>query len=75
MFKPELYQEITIGELMTETKQTISPQDPMETVMQIFEASDQIVLPIVENGYYKGFISKSTVFSAYRKSLKINKLE
>jgi CIC family chloride channel protein len=75
MFKPELYQEITIGELMTETKQTISPQDPMETVMQIFEASDQIVLPIVENGYYKGFISKSTVFSAYRKSLKINTLE
>jgi hypothetical protein len=43
--------------------------------MQIFEASDQIVLPIVENGYYKGFISKSTVFSAYRKSLKINTLE
>lgn len=75
MFKPELYQQITIGELMTETKQTISPQDPMETVMQIFEATDHIVLPIVENGYYKGFISKSTIFSAYRKALKINTLE
>ena len=75
MFKPELYQEITIGELMTETKQTINPHDPMEKVMQIFEASDQIVLPIVENEIYKGFISKSTVFSAYRKSLKVNTIE
>lgn len=75
MFKPELYNEITIGELMSEAKQTVNPQDPMESVMQVFEAVDQIVLPIVENGYYKGFINKSTVFSAYRKSLKVNTLE
>lgn len=75
MFKPELYNEITIGELMSDAKQTVSPQDPMESVMQVFEAVDQIVLPIVENGYYKGFINKSTVFSAYRKSLKVNTLE
>lgn len=75
MFRPELYNEMTIGELMSETKDTISPQDPMEKVMQIFEATDQIILPIVENGYYRGFINKSTVFSAYRKSLKVNTLE
>ncbi|MEY5000535.1 MAG: hypothetical protein RLZZ211_571 [Bacteroidota bacterium] len=75
MFKPELYQEITIGELMTACKQTISPQDRMEDVMRIFEDTEQLILPIVENGIYKGFINKSTVFSAYRKSLKINTLE
>lgn len=75
MFKPELYQEITIGELMTACKQAISPQDRMEDVMHIFEDTEQLILPIVENGIYKGFINKSTVFSAYRKSLKINTLE
>lgn len=75
MFKPELYQEITIGELMTACKQTISPQDRMEDVMRIFEDTEQLILPIVENGIYKGFINKSTVFSAYRKLLKINTLE
>ncbi len=75
MFKPELYQDLTVGELMSECKQTISPQDAMEQVMHIFETTNQIVLPIVENGYYRGFINKSTIFSAYRKSLKINTLD
>lgn len=74
IFKPELYPDVSISELMTKSAHVISTQDQMEKVMQVFENSNQIVLPIVENGYYRGFINKSTIFSAYRKSLKINTL-
>lgn len=75
MFKPELYSELTIGQLMTSQHITINPQDSMTGVMNKFEKSEQLVLPIVENNIYKGFINKSTIFSAYRKSLKIHTLE
>jgi len=75
IFKPDYDPQLTIGELMSETKETISPHDSMEVVMQYFEKSEKLSLPIVENNVYKGFINKSTVFSAYRKSLKVSTLE
>jgi CIC family chloride channel protein len=65
----------TIGELMTDVKNTISTQDSMEEVMRIFEQTEDLSIPIIDQGYYRGFINKSTVFSAYRKALKVNTLE
>jgi CIC family chloride channel protein len=75
IFKPDYDPQLTIGELMSEAKDTINPHDSMEVVMQYFEKSEILSLPIVENNVYKGFINKSTVFSAYRKSLKVSTLE
>ncbi|MEY3968351.1 MAG: hypothetical protein RL137_1256 [Bacteroidota bacterium] len=75
IFKPDYDPQLTIGELMSEAKDTINPLDSMEVVMQYFEKSEKLTLPIVENNLYKGFINKSTVFSAYRKSLKVSTLE
>lgn len=75
IFKPDYDPQLTIGELMSEARDTINPQDSMEVVMQHFEKSEKLTLPIVENNVYKGFINKSTVFSAYRKSLKVSTLE
>jgi CIC family chloride channel protein len=65
----------TIGELMTDVKNTISTQDSMEEVMRVFEQTEDLSIPIIDQGYYRGFINKSTVFSAYRKALKVNTLE
>ncbi|MFM1853452.1 MAG: H(+)/Cl(-) exchange transporter ClcA [Bacteroidota bacterium] len=65
----------TIGELMTDVKHTISTQDSMEEVMRVFEQTEDLSIPIIDQGYYRGFINKSTVFSAYRKALKVNTLE
>jgi CIC family chloride channel protein len=65
----------TIGELMTDVKHTISTQDSMEEVMRVFEQTEDLSIPIIDQGYYRGFINKSTVFAAYRKTLKINTLE
>ena len=43
---------------------------PMEKVMNIFEDTKAWNLPVVDdNGIYKGIISQSTVFNAYREVL------
>jgi CIC family chloride channel protein len=43
---------------------------PMEKVMNIFEDTKAWNLPVVDdNGIYKGIISQSTVFNAYREIL------
>ncbi len=42
----------------------------MEKVLEIFEETGAWNLPVIENGKYKGFISRSKIFSSYRKLLK-----
>lgn len=75
IFKSESDANPSIGELMSAVKFTISSNDSMEEVMRIFETTDDLSIPIIDQGYYRGFINKSTVFSAYRKALKVNTLE
>ena len=47
----------------------ISPDEPMNKVMDKFEASGAWNLPVVDDSKYVGFVSKSKLFSAYRKQL------
>jgi chloride channel protein, CIC family len=42
----------------------------MEEVMQLFDQTQAWNLPVVKDGLYLGFISKSTIFGAYRAQLK-----
>jgi CIC family chloride channel protein len=45
--------------------------EPMEKVIEKFEKTQAWNLPVVdESGIYKGFMSKSKIFSAYRDTLK-----
>jgi CIC family chloride channel protein len=46
--------------------------DDMETAMAKFEASGKWNLPVVDGDEYRGFISKSSVFSVYRQNLRDN---
>jgi CIC family chloride channel protein len=41
----------------------------MEMVMKKFNETDYYNLPVIDNGKYVGFVSRSNVFSAYRKTL------
>ncbi|HAW51667.1 MAG TPA: hypothetical protein DCX54_04965 [Flavobacteriales bacterium] len=41
----------------------------MDQVMKKFEETGVWNLPVCENGKYLGFVSKSKLFSAYRKIL------
>lgn len=75
MFKTDLYASVYAKELMVKPPSVISPNESMENVMKKFDDTGLWVLPVVDNGVYEGFISKSNVFSGYRQRLKITTIE
>lgn len=64
-----------IKEVMQGPKEIIYPTDSMETVMNKFENSKVAFLPVIKNGKYFGFISKSIALEAYRSKLKSMTIE
>lgn len=70
MFNKELYQQTQVHELMSSAPEHISINDNMEEVMNKFESSGAWNLPVLNDGKYIGFVSKSKLFSAYRKLLR-----
>jgi CIC family chloride channel protein len=71
MFDREKYDELYVHELMTPAPEFIYFTDTMENVMQKFDQSGAWNLPVVSNeSQYIGFVSKSKLFSAYRKLLR-----
>ncbi|MDN3672762.1 chloride channel protein [Flavobacterium branchiarum] len=59
-----------IKDIMKTPPATIIATDSMETVMNKFEESKVAFLPVIKNGKYYGFISKSIALEAYRTKLK-----
>lgn len=71
MFDREKYDELFVHELMTPAPEFIYMEDTMEDVMRKFDLSGAWNLPVVtEQSEYVGFVSKSKLFSAYRKLLR-----
>lgn len=58
-----------VHEIMGKPTAIVSPTDSMETVMNKFESSKKAFLPVLKNGKYFGFISKSVALEAYRQQL------
>lgn len=70
MFRQELYHRFTVVQLMRDVPVRLSIDEPMEAVMRKFEETQAWNLPVEDaNGNYIGFISKSAIFTAYRKTL------
>jgi CIC family chloride channel protein len=53
----------------------IIADESMENVMKLFDETGAWNLPVIKNGKYVGFVSKSSIFSSYRNKLKVNKIE
>jgi len=70
MFKPELYDKITVRELMTIPPSYIDLSERGDAVLDAFERTGAWNLPVLDQGRYVGFISKSRIFSAYRELLR-----
>lgn len=66
MFNPAMYDKVFVRDVMLLPPAYISPGEPMESVMQKFEENEAWNLPVIDNGKYIGFISKSKLFSVYR---------
>lgn len=69
MFRSDQYDSSTVEEFMTLAPAKVSLDEPMESVLKKFEASGAWNLPVVEDGIYIGFVSKSKILSAYRELL------
>ncbi|SCX93138.1 chloride channel protein [Flavobacterium caeni] len=59
-----------VKEIMIDPPAIVYPTDTMETVMEKFEKTRASFLPVLKNGKYYGFISKSIALEAYREKLK-----
>ncbi|MBN1415612.1 MAG: chloride channel protein [Bacteroidales bacterium] len=66
MFNTEMYDTVFVRDLMLLPPAHISPGESMESVMQKFEENEAWNLPVIDNGKYIGFLSKSKLFSVYR---------
>ncbi|MFD2941961.1 chloride channel protein [Flavobacterium notoginsengisoli] len=64
-----------IKDVMKTPLATISSFDSMEIVMSKFEKSKSAFLPVLRNGKYYGFISKSIALEAYRTKLRAMTIE
>lgn len=70
MFDQTLYKEVLAHEVMQKPPEIIDVEkDKMTDIMKKFQDSSAWNLPVVENGIYVGFISKSKLLTAYRRQL------
>jgi len=70
MFNRELYKEVKVRDLMHSPPDIIDvDRDKMTDIMQKFQESAAWNLPLIKEGKYHGFISKSKLLTAYRRKL------
>ena len=68
IFDKKLYHK-KVCDYMVQPKAFVSTNDKMETAMEKFNQTGYYNMPVIDDGIYVGFISRSNTFSAYRKLL------
>ncbi len=70
MFDTKFYDALSVHTMMQNAPDVIKYEDDsMQTIMKKFEISGAWNLPVVKDGKYAGFISKSKMLTAYRRKL------
>lgn len=68
MFRAELYNKLTVRQLMQPIAAQVAEGDSMEEVMRKFDLKGTSYLPVVNTaGHITGYISRSRAYSMYRK--------
>ncbi len=70
MFRPDLYKRMYVSRFMSVPPAKIEVGQSMEAVMKTFDDTGAWNLPVVEQGKYVGFVSKSKIFNSYRRVLR-----
>lgn len=70
MFRPDLYRRMHVKRFMSMPPAKVELGTPMDHVMKMFDNTGAWNLPVVEEGRYVGFVSKSKIFNSYRQVLK-----
>lgn len=70
MFDRDKYDKVFVYNFMKQPPYTVCDCEKMDSVMSKFEKSGAWNLPVVDkDNIYKGFVSKSKIFSSYREKL------
>lgn len=70
MFRPDLYKKMHVSKFMSMPPAKIDISDSMDKVMKHFDDTGAWNLPVVDQGRYVGFVSKSKIFNSYRRVLR-----
>ncbi|MEA2107312.1 MAG: chloride channel protein [Bacteroidota bacterium] len=66
MFQRECYDDTFVSDVMISPPEIVDVTDNMEVVMKKFNTSGAWNLPVMKDGKYVGFVSKSKIFNTYR---------
>jgi chloride channel protein, CIC family len=69
MFESGKYETVKVSELSHLPPSYVDIREKMDAVMDAFRQTGAWNLPVLDNGLYVGFISKSRIYSAYRELL------
>ncbi|WP_179339264.1 chloride channel protein [Winogradskyella ludwigii] len=70
MFDADLYDQVDAASLMHSAADVITyEKDSMNIIMEKFKISGVWNLPVIKNGKYHGYVSKSKLLTAYRQQL------
>jgi CIC family chloride channel protein len=69
MFDSTRYRTVQVSDLMRPPLGKVELGDSMEKVVNAFKDANAWNLPVLENGKYRGYLSRSRLFTAYRKLL------
>ncbi len=66
MFEREKYEDTFVSDVMISPPEVVRVTDNMDVVMKKFNSSGSWNLPVLKDGKYFGFVSKSKIFNSYR---------
>lgn len=66
MFQRERYEDTFVSDVMIAPPEIVDVTDTMDRVMKKFNSSGAWNLPVMKDGKYEGFVSKSKIFNSYR---------
>lgn len=70
MFDPDKRDSISVQAIMQKPPTSVSSREKMQSVMNKFQLTQAWNLPVIDDGKYVGFVSKSRIFNAYRNKLR-----
>ena len=69
MFDPVQQESVVVRTIMNTPPASVTSRENMQSVMDKFEKTGAWNLPVIDQGQYVGFVSKSRIFNAYRNKL------
>ena len=66
MFQRDRYEDTYVSDVMVAPPEIVDVTDTMDRVMKKFNMSGAWNLPVMKEGKYVGFVSKSKIFNSYR---------